>query len=68
MIGRATALSIVDLVEGRSETPTHEAPMSEMGAACVASAGAGFFSGMAASMTVYPVVPTSRSTPSSGET
>jgi sulfide:quinone oxidoreductase len=57
MIGRATALSIVDLVEGRSTTPTHEAPLSQLGAACVASAGTGFFSGMAASMTVFPIVP-----------
>ena len=31
--------------------------MSEMGAACVASAGAGFTKGTAASMTMYPVVP-----------
>ena len=31
--------------------------MADMGAACVASAGAGFTQGTAASMTMYPVVP-----------
>ena len=31
--------------------------MAEMGAACVASTGSGIFSGTAASMTVFPVVP-----------
>ena len=33
------------------------ASMSDMGAACVASAGSGIFNGSAASMTMYPVVP-----------
>ena len=31
--------------------------MAEMGAACVASAGANPFTGTAASMTVFPIVP-----------
>jgi sulfide:quinone oxidoreductase len=31
--------------------------MANMGAACVASAGAGFTNGSAAAMTMYPVVP-----------
>jgi sulfide:quinone oxidoreductase len=31
--------------------------MANMGAACVASAGAGFANGSAAAMTMYPVVP-----------
>ncbi|NPA28644.1 MAG: FAD-dependent oxidoreductase [Epsilonproteobacteria bacterium] len=57
MMGKAVAQSIRDMVTGRSDKPTHTASMSEMGAACVASAGAGIFSGKAVSMTVYPVVP-----------
>ncbi|MDD2399769.1 MAG: FAD-dependent oxidoreductase [Sulfurovum sp.] len=56
MMGKAVAHSIVDMIRGASQ-PTHTACMSEMGAACVASAGKGFFTGTAAAMTVYPVVP-----------
>ncbi len=55
-IGRTVARSIVDMIRG-AETPTTTASMAEMGAACVASAGANPFTGTAASMTVYPVVP-----------
>ena len=56
MIGKAVARSVADMVKGAA-APTHTASMSEMGAACVASAGANPFSGTAASMTVYPIVP-----------
>jgi len=56
MMGKAVARSIVDMMNGASK-PTHTACMAEMGAACVASAGKGIFSGTAAAMTVYPVVP-----------
>ena len=38
-IGKAVARSIVDMIRG-ARTPTHTASMAEMGAACVASAGA----------------------------
>ncbi|MHB1594285.1 MAG: NAD(P)/FAD-dependent oxidoreductase [Streptosporangiaceae bacterium] len=55
-IGKAVAHSIVDMIKG-APTPTHAASMAEMGAACVASAGANLFTGTAASMTVYPIVP-----------
>ena len=55
-MAKAVAMSIRDIIHGASE-PTHTASMAEMGAACVASTGAGFFSGTAATMTVYPVVP-----------
>ena len=41
----------------RGWTDTHRASMAEMGAACVASAGANPFTGTAASMTVFPIVP-----------
>jgi sulfide:quinone oxidoreductase len=56
MIGKAVARSIVDMLGG-SQVPTHTASMAEMGAACVASAGSNPFTGTAASMTVFPIVP-----------
>ncbi|MDT8066886.1 MAG: FAD/NAD(P)-binding oxidoreductase [Terriglobia bacterium] len=56
MIGKAVAHSIADIVHGSPE-PTHTACMAEIGAACVASAGANPFTGTAASMTVFPIVP-----------
>jgi len=56
MMGKAVAQSITDMIKGAKE-PTHTASMSEMGAACVASAGKGLFTGTAAAMTVYPIVP-----------
>ena len=56
MIGKSVARSIVDMVRG-ADGPTHTASMAEMGAACVASAGANPFTGTAASMTVFPIVP-----------
>ncbi len=55
-IAKAVARSIVDMIHG-AERPTHTASMAEMGAACVASAGANPFTGTAASMTVFPIVP-----------
>jgi sulfide:quinone oxidoreductase len=56
MIGKAVARSIADMIEG-APGPTHQASMARMGAACVASAGANPFTGTAASMTVFPIVP-----------
>ena len=56
MIGKAVARSIADMVRG-GEKPAHSASMAEMGAACVASAGANPFRGTAASITVFPIVP-----------
>ena len=41
----------------RRRARPHTASMAEMGAACVASAGANPFTGTAASMTVFPIVP-----------
>ena len=65
MIGKAVAHSIVDMIRG-ADAPTHTASMAEMGAACVASAGANPFTGTAASMTVYPIVPDYERYPDSG--
>jgi len=47
---------IASIKSGRIETP-HTASMGSMGAACVVSAGYGLFDGMAATMTVSPIVP-----------
>jgi|SRR5579872_2831911 len=55
-IGKTVARNIVDLIHG-ADAPTHTASMAEMGAACVASAGANLLTGTAASMIVYPIVP-----------
>ena len=57
MMGKAVAHSLKDMILNGATEPTHTAKMSEMGAACVASAGKGIFSGTAAAMTMYPVVP-----------
>ena len=55
-MGRAVARSIADMIGG-APGPTHAASMAEMGAACVASAGANPFTGTASSITVFPIVP-----------
>ncbi|HVB85743.1 MAG TPA: NAD(P)/FAD-dependent oxidoreductase, partial [Candidatus Dormibacteraeota bacterium] len=65
MIGRAVAGSIVDMIHG-SAHPTRTASMAEMGAACVASAGANPFTGTAASMIVFPIVPDYERYPETG--
>lgn len=57
IIGRTVAHSIVDMIEHGADAPTQSASLATMGAACVASAGASFWRGTAASMTMYPVVP-----------
>jgi sulfide:quinone oxidoreductase len=56
MIGKAVARNVVGMARGETG-PTHSASMAAMGAACVASAGANPFTGTAASLTVYPIVP-----------
>ncbi len=55
-MAKAVAMSIRDMLNGAAK-PNHSASMAEMGAACVASTGSGFFTGTAATMTVFPVVP-----------
>jgi len=53
----AVANSVSDMIKNGTDKPTHHASMAEMGAACVASTGASIFTGSAATMTVFPVVP-----------
>jgi len=65
IMGRAVALSIVDMIHG-AEKPTHPASMGEMGAACVASAGASLWNGSAVSITMFPVVPDYERFPGAG--
>lgn len=65
-MGRTVALSIVDMITKGATKPTHSASLATMGAACVASAGASVWSGTAASMTMYPVVPDYQRFPGSG--
>jgi sulfide:quinone oxidoreductase len=57
MMGKAVAQSVRDMIVDGATEVTHTACMAEMGAACVASAGKGLFSGTAAAMTVYPIIP-----------
>ncbi|MGE0762996.1 MAG: NAD(P)/FAD-dependent oxidoreductase [Bdellovibrionales bacterium] len=66
VMGRIVANSIVDMINGISKAPTYAASMSELGAACVASAGANAFRGGAASMTMYPIVPDLKKYPGVG--
>lgn len=56
IIGKTVAKSIVDMIKGNTGA-LHSASLAEMGAACVASAGASVFKGTAASITVFPIVP-----------
>ena len=57
VIGRAVAQTIAERIKHGSSAKVHTASMAEQGAACVASGGKGVFSGKAAAMTVFPIVP-----------
>jgi len=65
VMGRTVARNIADRILGRANPP-HTASMAEMGAACVASAGANPFTGTAASITVFPIVPDYKRYPETG--
>lgn len=57
IMGKIVALNIAEqILTGRKELK-HKASMGKMGAACIVSSGYGLRDGMAASMTVFPVVP-----------
>ena len=57
IMGQTAILSIRELIKSGNGASVASASMSDMGAACVASAGTGLRGGSAASMTMYPVVP-----------
>lgn len=57
VMAKAAALTIADRIRHGAAARPHDASMAEMGAACVASAGANLRSGSAAAMTMMPIVP-----------
>ncbi|MDO5747291.1 MAG: FAD-dependent oxidoreductase [Actinomycetaceae bacterium] len=65
MIAAAVAKTIANRVKGK-DVAAAEAPMTSLGAACVASTGSGLSSGTAAAMTMYPVVPDYNRFPGTG--
>ena len=57
VMGKTAALTIHDRIKHGDHATAHRASMADMGAACVASAGADLRTGSAAAMTMMPVVP-----------
>ncbi len=57
VMGKITALNIINLVNKGEHELKHRASMGKMGAACIVSAGYGMTRGAAATMTVFPIVP-----------
>jgi len=57
IIGKIVALNICDRIKNNRQDLQHKASMARMGAACIISSGYGIRDGMAASMTVFPIVP-----------
>lgn len=56
-MGKAAALSIVDMIGHADTEARHHASMAELPAACIASTGTGFARGSAMAMTMAPIVP-----------
>ena len=56
VIGKIVALNIAERIKSKTNDHKHKASMARMGAACVVSAGYGLSKGMAATMTVFPIV------------
>lgn len=65
VMGKTVAMTICDRIL-RGVSTARSASMATMGAACVASSGAGMRHGTAASMTMYPVVPDFSTYPETG--
>lgn len=57
VMGKITALNIINLIKKGEHDLKHKANMGKMGAACIVSAGYGMTNGAAATMTVFPIVP-----------
>ncbi len=65
--GRAVAETIAERIKsGKPTAHAHEASMADMGAACIASVGAGMLSGQAAAITMGPIVPNFDQFPETG--
>ena len=54
---KVVAQNIRDWIKAGKPLMKHKASMARMGAACIVSAGYGLTNGIAATMTVYPIVP-----------
>lgn len=57
VMARMVAESLYGMIELGLPSPTRTASLAEVGSSCVASAGASWLHGSAASMTMFPVVP-----------
>lgn len=57
VMGKITAQNIAEWINEGKDDLKHKASMGKMGAACIVSAGYGMTKGVAATMTVYPIVP-----------
>jgi sulfide:quinone oxidoreductase len=66
VMGREVARSVVEMIKQGTDKPTRKASLANMGAACIASSGAGLFDGTAVSMTMYPIVPNFEKYPNYG--
>ena len=65
--GRTVATTIAHRIKsGDPHAPAHTASMAKMGAACIASIGAGMRHGAAATITMSPIVPDMERFPGSG--
>lgn len=54
---KLVADNIIDSIKKGKDSQDHKGSMGNMGAACIASAGYGTFSGSGISITTYPIVP-----------
>ena len=66
VMGKVAAENIAEMIRTSRTAATHTASMARMGAACIASAGAGLRTGTAAAMTMYPIVPDYQQWPTTG--
>lgn len=66
VMARQVAFNITDMIEGKEKKPKRKASLANMGAACIASAGANFFKGTAVSMTMFPIIPDFQKYPDTG--
>ncbi len=57
IMGKVVALNVAERILTGTKEMKHRASMGKMGAACIISSGYGLRNGMAATMTVFPVVP-----------
>jgi len=57
VMGKVVALNVIKSIKAGKPVIKHHASMGKMGAACIISSGYGVRDGMAATMTVFPIVP-----------